>query len=103
MPSAYLKEEYMTFDLTTFQGRLRYARTFLGLSQHGLAKSMGSSQCLVGRWEKGEATPRPDTIGRIATALQIRKAWLLLGQGPMELALINNEPPVAAEGSTSAR
>jgi len=53
-------------------GALRAARLRAGLTQHGLARLIGvAGGERVSRWELGTSVPRPETLRRIAAALQI--------------------------------
>ena len=49
--------------------RIRRRRESIGMSQSGLADVLGVRQAEVSRWETGHVGPRPDTLARIADAL----------------------------------
>jgi transcriptional regulator with XRE-family HTH domain len=55
----------------TLPDQIRAARQALGLSQQALADALGSPsiQASIARWERGERTPDPATLGRLAVAL----------------------------------
>lgn len=46
-------------------------REDLGLTQHGLAERMNSTQSTVARWEAGEHEITMRTLSRVADALQV--------------------------------
>ena len=48
------------------------------LTQMEIAERVGVAQPLISRWFSGKCMPRPDTIKRIATALNIEERELLL-------------------------
>jgi transcriptional regulator with XRE-family HTH domain len=56
---------------------IRERRRALGLSQDALAERSGLDRLNVGRIERGERSPRLDTLARIADALDVRP-WELL-------------------------
>lgn len=57
---------------------LRQARERAGLTQHGLARLVGvAGGERVSRWERGASDPRPETLQRIAKALQVEVQGLL--------------------------
>lgn len=49
---------------------IRRRRLELAMTQEQLAESAGLSVAALGRIERGNAEPRPSTLGRLATALQ---------------------------------
>ncbi|KWT98065.1 MULTISPECIES: helix-turn-helix domain-containing protein [unclassified Variovorax] len=60
--------------------RLRDLRQALGLSRAQMATRLGHSTATVLKgWEERLATPRPDTILRIATEFGVSGSWLILG------------------------
>lgn len=67
--------------METLSTRLEAARRQALLTQLELANRAGVSLITVTRLEnaKGEANPRPDTVRRLAKALDIDPAWLLFG------------------------
>ena len=59
---------------------IRDARIRKGMTQAGLAETIGVSQGAVGQWEQGMTIPRPKHIVRLSTLLDIPveellKAW----------------------------
>jgi transcriptional regulator with XRE-family HTH domain len=47
---------------------IRDARRIAGLSQQALAERLGTTQSVISRWERGQDSPRVDTLGRILQA-----------------------------------
>jgi transcriptional regulator with XRE-family HTH domain len=47
---------------------IRDARRIAGLSQQELATRLETSQSVISRWERGQDSPRVDTLGRILQA-----------------------------------
>ena len=60
----------------TFGANVRHYRKGRGLKQHALADRAGLSVNMVGRIERGEASPSLETIERIAAALDVPAAAL---------------------------
>jgi len=54
-----------------FAERLRAARSSRGLTQVRLAELLGISPRVYNRWERGAATPKLDTIVRLAEILDV--------------------------------
>lgn len=50
---------------------IRDARIRKGMTQAGLAETIGVSQGAVGQWEQGMTIPRPKHIVRLSTLLDI--------------------------------
>ena len=50
-----------------FTKRLKELRKACGLSQGALAKELGLSQQVVGKWETGRSTPDPATLAALAS------------------------------------
>lgn len=68
-----------------FAGRVRSARTTLGLSQSELASAAGVSLGAVQKWEGGETeTPRKPQLERLAAALLTSPSFLLYGVDGVE-------------------
>ncbi len=67
----------------TLAKRLTIAREMRGLSLNGLAKKAGLGTGMVPRFESGEREPNVTTAQRLAAALDVRFAWLTIGEGPM--------------------
>lgn len=51
--------------------QLQYARVRQGFSQRGLARAAGVSALAVNYLEQGRCVPRPNTLKKICTALNI--------------------------------
>ena len=64
--------------------RIRFARAELGLTQVALANMCEIAPTQFSRYESGRSTPRPETIVKIASALNVSPEWLSTGQGPIE-------------------
>lgn len=56
---------------------IRNARIRKGMTQAGLAETIGVSQGAVGQWEQGMTIPRPKHIVRLSTLLDIPVEELL--------------------------
>ena len=56
---------------------IRDARIRKGMTQAGLAETIGVSQGAVGQWEQGMTIPRPMHIVRLSTLLDIPVEELL--------------------------
>ena len=54
-----------------FAQRLKELRKKQGLSQASLAQQLGMTQQAVGKWERGTATPDPQTIAKLAEILSV--------------------------------
>ena len=69
--------------MDTLRQRLREARRLGVLTQAELAARAGVSLITVTRLENevGEGNPRPETVRRLAKALDVDPAWLLFGDG----------------------
>jgi transcriptional regulator with XRE-family HTH domain len=48
------------------------------LTQMEIAERVGVAQPLISRWFSGSCMPRPSTIKRLATALEVSEAELLV-------------------------
>ena len=60
-----------------FAQRLKELRKKQGLSQASLARQLGMTQQAVGKWERGTATPDPQTIAKLAEILSVPSDVLL--------------------------
>jgi|GEM_PF-593293 len=58
--------------------RLRHRRKELGLTQTELANRVGTSQAVVQKIENGKSL-RPRILSDLATALEVKPAWLMYG------------------------
>lgn len=63
-----------------FGSRVREARKKQHLSMEQLGQKMGISGSLVGRYERNEENPKPDTIRRFSDALGVDAKWLEKGE-----------------------
>lgn len=61
----------------TFGERIKLARKVAGISQEELAKKIGTRQSQVTRWETNKATPRIETLAKIAevTGVPLSEIW----------------------------
>lgn len=55
----------------TFGELVRVVRMSRGVSQTALATRLGVSQPVVSKWESGRCRPQPETVSRIAAALEV--------------------------------
>jgi transcriptional regulator with XRE-family HTH domain len=62
--------------------RVREARKARKVTQLELAARSGVVHSTVVRIERGQATPRIETVGRFAEALGVDPRWLAFGDGP---------------------
>lgn len=62
----------------TLGERLRRRRRELGLTQEQLAERAGTTQAVIQKIENGKSL-RPRKIDRIASALDVKPAWLMFG------------------------
>lgn len=74
-------------------GRIRTARLAMGMTQDDLARVVGVSRSAVAQWETGRAGQTRDTLMRVAKALHLPPAHLLLGEdsAPAATGLTGNE------------
>lgn len=74
--------------IQSFGSRMREERKRQGLTLKQLGLKMGISGSLVGRYERDEENPKPDTIRKFAEALNVSPSWLVYGEGsPKQKAL----------------
>lgn len=64
-----------------FQNRLVWARSKRGISQQQLAETAEIAPAQISRYEAGRATPRPQIVAKLATALNVDLEWMLSGHG----------------------
>ena len=69
----------------TFGERISMHRKQLKLSQDELAKKVGTSGPIIGRYERNEIKPSIDTAKNIADALQVTIDYLISGSGSVVL------------------
>ncbi len=55
-----------------------------GLTQQELAERVGVSQAAINRYETGERSPRPATLGRLADVLGVQEWDLIYAEQVME-------------------
>lgn len=68
----------MRIGISGFQSeRLLQARLCRGLTQTALATVIGRSSGTVSKWERGEQSPEPDALERLASCLGIPSSWFL--------------------------
>lgn len=65
----------------SFQERLTKARSALGMNQTQLGSICGIAATQISRYESARATPRPETVSKIAKALGVSYDWLMTGHG----------------------
>ncbi len=65
-----------------FGRNLAAARKRVGVSQEALAEGSGLSRDAIGKLEKGQRTPRLDTLVALAATLGVDPATLLEGLKP---------------------
>lgn len=78
--------------------RIQHARAALGWTQTQLAKVCEIAPTQFSRYESGRATPRPETLSKIAAALNVTIEWLATGEGPVQG---DNQLPPMPEGFES--
>jgi transcriptional regulator with XRE-family HTH domain len=76
---------------TRFHERLVAARKLRRVTQQAIADSLDVGQSAVSHWCTGRSEPDRDTVTALAGLLEVRAAWLLLGDGPMT---DGDRPPV---------
>lgn len=88
-----------------FGERVRNARTALGLSQVDVWQISGVHFTNVGKIERGEANPALHTIIRLADALNIDPAQLVVGFTANDLSVKERGQilPVSARGTMTKR
>ena len=67
----------------TFGERITLHRKQLKMSQDDLAKKIGTSAPIIGRYERGEITPSIEVAAKIADVLNVTVDYLLTGSGLM--------------------
>ena len=78
--------------MDTLAKRLRYARERAGFSQSELARRVKLRPQAIQFIEAGQVR-RPRTLVEIAKALAVNPAWLLLGEGSVEVG-VREEMPI---------
>ena len=64
---------------------IRRARHRRGLTQVELARRLGTSQSAIARWERGDVSPRVESLERILAACDFRAAIELRDERPADL------------------
>ena len=81
---------------TTFGANLRRVRLDAGVTQAELARRLGLKRPTpISLWERSAAVPAPDTVARVARALNVSPAVLLRGVVTPYDALRDAPPPAA--------
>ena len=62
--------------MMSFSEKVRSARDLLGMNQQELADAVGVSRRTIVSYESGEKTPRPNTMRKISSALQVSIDYL---------------------------
>ena len=75
------KNGYLQYFFMTFGERILSLRKKLKWSQDSLAKKVGTSAPIIGRYERNEIKPAIDTAKSIADALGVTIDFLIDGQG----------------------
>jgi len=57
--------------------RIKYERKAAGLTQSDLAAKIGVAASMIGQWETDARTPKPETLDKIAAALNVSTDRLL--------------------------
>jgi ribosome-binding protein aMBF1 (putative translation factor) len=72
-------------DISKIADRVLAARTLRGLGSRELARLAGMSAAATSRVEHYRRGITVQTVFRLADALRVRRAWLITGEGRMEL------------------
>jgi len=62
---------------TEFANRLKIVREEKGLKREDVARQIGTSAAIIGRYERGERTPSVDIAKKIADALEVSLDYLV--------------------------
>jgi len=68
-------------DLSNLARQLHALRRDRGWSQPDLAKKVGASAAMIGRYERGEMTPAVDVVAKLAAAFDVTMDHLYHGSG----------------------
>ena len=80
-----------------FSRNLKEARERAGLSQREVAGKVFVSPQAVGKWERGEATPSPEAVAKLAELFQV-SADELLDVNTKKLGIVSDaEDPLESE------
>ena len=80
-----------------FADVLRQLRKSKKINQATLAEALGMSQATITFWENGKRTPDIEMLSRLADYFNVTTDYLL-GRTPMEIKVIQGEPPPLPEG-----
>ena len=73
-------KQHLYLDPIAVGTRIYTARKALNMSRMSLAKKMGyQTEQSVGRWERGEVTPRIDILADLCSTLHVSIDYLLTG------------------------
>lgn len=73
------------YDLNSLGGRLSHIMERKGLTAYKVSQDTGISQSNLSRLKKENQKPNHTTLEILANYLQVNKAWLLKGEGSIEL------------------
>jgi len=81
---AVIRDAQASFELYGVDGmtmgqRIRKARIRKMLTLREFARIMEVGIGSVSRWENGEASPRPETLAKLAAILGVREQWIVSG------------------------
>lgn len=71
--------------MKTLADRIKYARTFAGLTQREIGDALKVTRNAVSLWENGTNAPTADKVGDFAKLTGVSAEWLLVG-GPIDTA-----------------
>lgn len=81
----------------TLNGRFKFARETLKLSQRDVAEQIGVGATAISRIESGGNNPAERTIKLFCSKLGISEDWLRTGSGPMMAATLDDELSALAQ------
>lgn len=71
--------------MKTLADRMKYARTFAGLTQRDVGDALKVTRNAVSLWENGTNAPTADKLGEFAKMTGISVEWIMVG-GPIDKA-----------------
>ena len=77
--------KHVVRDISKIADRVLAARTLRGLGSRELARLAGMSAAATSRVERYRRGITVQTVFRLADALRVRRAWLITGEGRMDL------------------
>jgi transcriptional regulator with XRE-family HTH domain len=86
-----VRERPSASNFETFASRLNRLRAKReNLSQEKLSELLGLQELQVGRWERGEAEPRPKNLAKLAQFFNVPASWLQYGGsgGPIMIPIV---------------